>query len=154
MLRKKRDFIRFQLIMTLPGSDDYINLVLSKWLRSYGMVSRRLGIPDCGWQELWTREKYCNTSSALHQTVATLLIYLKDALLLDQNQTVAVSIWLIMSYIHGYDDISLSREQFSDTLQNSCVSHGPLTRYVKLQVAHAPGMPGTFSPAADFKENC
>ena len=28
--------------------------------------------------------------------------------------------------------------------------HGPLTRYVKLQVAHAPGMPGTFSPAADF----
>ena len=31
--------------------------------------------------------------------------------------------------------------------------HGPLTRYVKLQVAHAPGMPGTFSPAADFKEN-
>ena len=25
-------------------------------------------------------------------------------------------------------------------------SHGPLTRYVKLQVAHVPGMPGTFSP--------
>ena len=24
--------------------------------------------------------------------------------------------------------------------------HGPLTRYVKLRVAHAPGMPGTFSP--------
>ena len=31
--------------------------------------------------------------------------------------------------------------------------HGPLTRYVKLQVAHAPGMPGTFSPAVDFKGN-
>ena len=31
--------------------------------------------------------------------------------------------------------------------------HGPLTRYVKLQVAHAPGMPGTFSPATDFKGN-
>ena len=31
--------------------------------------------------------------------------------------------------------------------------HGPLTRYVKLQVAHAPGMLGTFSPAADFKGN-
>ena len=25
-------------------------------------------------------------------------------------------------------------------------SHGPLTRYAKLRVAHAPGMPGTFSP--------
>ena len=24
--------------------------------------------------------------------------------------------------------------------------HGPLTRYVKLRVVHAPGMPGTFSP--------
>ena len=29
---------------------------------------------------------------------------------------------------------------------NGCV-HGPLTRYVKLRVAYAPGMPGTFSPA-------
>ena len=25
-------------------------------------------------------------------------------------------------------------------------AYGPLTRYVKLRVAHAPGMPGTFSP--------
>ena len=31
--------------------------------------------------------------------------------------------------------------------------HGPLTRYAKLQVAHAPGMPGTFPPAADFEGN-
>ena len=30
---------------------------------------------------------------------------------------------------------------------------GPLTRYVKLRVAHVPGMSGTISPAADFKEN-
>ena len=32
-----------------------------------------------------------------------------------------------------------------------CVSrlsaYGPLTRYVKMRVAHAPGMPGTFSPS-------
>ena len=27
-----------------------------------------------------------------------------------------------------------------------CSSHGPLTRYAKLRVAHAPGMAGTFSP--------
>ena len=26
------------------------------------------------------------------------------------------------------------------------ISHGPLARYVKLRVANAPGMPGTFSP--------
>ena len=30
--------------------------------------------------------------------------------------------------------------------------HGPLSRYVKLRVAHAPGMPGTFSPRPTSKE--
>ena len=30
--------------------------------------------------------------------------------------------------------------------QNKNVSNGPLIRYVKLRVAHAPGMPATFSP--------
>ena len=29
--------------------------------------------------------------------------------------------------------------------------HGPLAKYVKLRVAHAPGMPGTFSLATDSK---
>ena len=33
------------------------------------------------------------------------------------------------------------------------VSNGPLTRYVTLRVAHAPGMLGTFSLAADSKGN-
>ena len=33
----------------------------------------------------------------------------------------------------------------SDSLWRQC-NDGPLTRYVKLRVAHAPGMPGTFSP--------
>ena len=31
-------------------------------------------------------------------------------------------------------------------------SHGPLTRYIKLRVAHAPGMPGTFSLSPTSKE--
>ena len=30
--------------------------------------------------------------------------------------------------------------------------HGPLTRYVKLRVVHAPGMPGTFSPPMRFSD--
>ena len=30
--------------------------------------------------------------------------------------------------------------------------HGPLTRYVKSRVAHAPGMPGTFSPPPTSKK--
>ena len=30
--------------------------------------------------------------------------------------------------------------------QVNVLGHGPLARYVKLWIAHAPGMPGTFSP--------
>ena len=36
-------------------------------------------------------------------------------------------------------------------VQIAITQHGPLTRYVKSRVAHAPGMPGTFPPAAEFK---
>ena len=30
--------------------------------------------------------------------------------------------------------------------QQNTLHHGPLARYVNLRVAHAPGMPGMFSP--------
>ena len=30
------------------------------------------------------------------------------------------------------------------------ICHGPLTRYIKFQIAHAPWMSGTFSPTSDF----
>ena len=33
-----------------------------------------------------------------------------------------------------------------------CNNHGPLTRFVKLRVARAPGIPGTFSPPPTSKE--
>ena len=36
--------------------------------------------------------------------------------------------------------------------QRLFAGHGPLIRYVKLRVAHAPGMPGTFSPPLTSKE--
>ena len=35
---------------------------------------------------------------------------------------------------------------------NIILYHGTLTRYVKLRVAHAPGMPGKFSPPPTSKE--
>ena len=38
------------------------------------------------------------------------------------------------------------------TPQYITVVHGPLTRYVKLRVSHAPGMSGTFSPPPTSKE--
>ena len=33
------------------------------------------------------------------------------------------------------------------------ISHGPLTRYIQLRVAHAPGMSGTFFSVINFKGN-
>ena len=60
-------------------------------------------------------------------------------------------------YIHGECSCSLdgiiSVPRVTDTSRIPQMIHGPLTRYAKLQFAHAPGMPGTFSPAADFKGN-
>ena len=44
--------------------------------------------------------------------------------------------------------VEKKRMVMSSTLSSMLTSggcHGPLTRYIKLQVAHAPGMPGTFS---------
>ena len=35
---------------------------------------------------------------------------------------------------------------------NRCALHRPLARYVKLRVAHAPGIPGTFSPPPRFSD--
>ena len=43
------------------------------------------------------------------------------------------------------------KDQFILLFPDSKV-HGPLTRYVKLRVAHAPDMPGTFSPPPTSKE--
>ena len=48
-----------------------------------------------------------------------------------------------MKYIGNYDLFNGSH-CFLSYFQ--VVLHGPLTRYTKLQVVHAPGMPGTFSP--------
>ena len=52
------------------------------------------------------------------------------------------------------------KRQWHEFYYTTCLSwwsnrrdHWPLARYVKLRVAHAPGMPGTFPPAADFKGN-
>ena len=36
--------------------------------------------------------------------------------------------------------------------QLECLPHRPLARYAKLRVAHAPGMPGTFSPPQRFSD--
>ena len=60
------------------------------------------------------------------------------------------------------DDLNAETENFvcvimrprpPSPVSTKATHNGPLTRYVKLRVAHAPGMPGTISPAADFKGN-
>ena len=45
-----------------------------------------------------------------------------------------------------------SSKKMSASSGSYSTSHGPLTRYVKLRVAYAPGMPGTFSPPPRFSD--
>ena len=45
----------------------------------------------------------------------------------------------------------LFAEKLTSAISHQCL-HGPLTRYVKLRIAHAPGMSGTFSPPPTSKE--
>ena len=49
---------------------------------------------------------------------------------------------------------SIWRTHFPLILSQSCraLANGPLVRYLKLRFAHAPGMPGTFSPPPTSKE--
>ena len=42
--------------------------------------------------------------------------------------------------------------QFTNGFTNIIKFHGPLTRYVELLFAHAPGMPGTFSPSLQVSD--
>ena len=50
-----------------------------------------------------------------------------------------------------WDNEDLEGEMGTHTARYTGI-HGPLTRYVKLGIAHAPGMPGTFSPPPTSKE--
>ena len=45
-----------------------------------------------------------------------------------------------------------SRYKSPGDSEGGTVHHGPLTRYIKLRVAHAPEMPGTFSPPLTSKK--
>ena len=50
----------------------------------------------------------------------------------------------VLGYVGGSDH-HIAVEVRASKACHPC-SHRPITRYVKLRVAHAPGMPGTFSP--------
>ena len=53
-----------------------------------------------------------------------------------------------ISILHTFNIMAVD-----DLAADDAKSHGPLARYVKLRVAHAPGMPGKISPAAEFEGN-
>ena len=66
------------------------------------------------------------------------------------------NLYLIMSYWHRLWNVhctevtpislNLLVQFWIMEIVNISSNNGPLVRYIKLQVAHAPGMPGTFSP--------
>ena len=67
----------------------------------------------------------------------------RRTLKLDHTGFIINDIVHIVKYVNGRIDYDRSYSL-----------EGPLTRYVKLRVAHAPGMPGNVFPATDFNGNC
>ena len=71
----------------------------------------------------------------------------------------------MVAVINFYDKPGVCYRKFVALLQNNSVknivfitatptidlTHGPLTRYIKLRIAHALGMLGTFSTTTDIK---
>ena len=86
---------------------------------------------------MWQKRRYITTDK-IHMLLFCYIKVWQDSL--EDRKGVQASLGLLKSGMLGI-------------LCHSSPLHGPVTRYVKLQVAHAPGMPGTFSPAADFKGN-
>ena len=56
------------------------------------------------------------------------------------------SAFLHICYIIGFSGCMWLVYSYCSESHHWCRDNGPLARYVKLRVAHAPGMPGTFSP--------
>ena len=71
-------------------------------------------------------------------------------------------IWTNDGLVHWRKHASLGADECNETVWDMLLnidsgnglapSHGPLARYVKSQIAHAPGMPGTFSPPPRFSD--
>ena len=59
----------------------------------------------------------------------------------ERNSTLSSQATIVYKYIGNY-----TFKNTATSPRGQCVNHGPLTRYVKSRVAHAPGIPGTFSP--------
>ena len=60
-------------------------------------------------------------------------------------------LWFGATYIRGLT-ITLGNDNSASNVHQVGMPYGPLTRYVKFRVAHAPGMPGTFSPPQCFSD--
>ena len=61
--------------------------------------------------------------------------------------------WVVMGICPGMTACNIhSMNYLWHPKTGNCFGHGPLTRYVKLRVAHAPGMPGAFSQPPTSKE--
>ena len=70
-----------------------------------------------------------------------------------KHESIKVGIMSCLGFISVFIIPTITHNRpiaFSAT--DKCNPHGPLTRYVKLWVAHALGMPGTFSPPPTSEE--
>ena len=93
--------------------------------------------------DLWTLQKI--PSYSIKQVILDGFgLYAHKALFLI-NPCLAFRKYKIHLHILSFHNHKMAQE-------DEILLHGPLARYVILWVAHAPGMPGTFSPPARFND--
>ena len=99
----------------------------------------------CEWQDCVSNVLKCKNDRAL--TTMTHQTKQNSETVIDLGRS-TLNIANELERITDFHDFN----KFKETMAKiTSMSHGPLTRYVKLRVTHVPGMPGTFSPPPTSK---
>ena len=129
-------------LIILPTSGGYLKLI--NHIISDKRIQLLAGIPLCKSQELSQREHSTSRLCSIHHDIPVTM-----------HTPAAYGQWSVFDHSGGNQSAVLGTRYgiWWPWYGSDSADNGPLTRYGKLQVAHAPGMPGTFPPAANFKGN-
>ena len=128
--------------LLLPNLFAYaLNIV---WCRFHWTLGSKLQWNLNRNSNIFSQEMYLNMSSGKWRPFALGLNVLNRINYIHYNS--ALQVWRVVVWLGTNRFNSFS----SGLRHNYC--HGPFIRYLKLRVAHAPGMPGTFSPPSRISD--
>ena len=123
---------------------------IAVYIKMYTYLQRSQPLSTCQyfWLEVYRIFVHMkNVSLSLSQTRLLLVFFVNDLI----DKSIILYRWLA-PVSTGTNKIDCKYHTFT-TPRHHPAFHGPLARNVILRVVHVPKMPGTFSPATDFKRN-